>query len=274
MRGLSLIYIPVPGRYYLVMTQSDYILQFLRSPTWRAHTIRTAEEAYIDLLACPESDRPTTAIALAERWHLSRPTASKLISEMQKKDFIDSQNHLITDVKTFDIDVKEFDTDVKSFDTPPSRVNEDNINALSDDKAEREKGVRVREAEGENPPKNRSKAFRRPTPDEVQTYLQQLGETSFDGHEFCDYYEQCGWVIGRDRKPMKDWRAAVRTWRRNRSKQSNNLNNLSNPNNAPVHHFHPSTREAERQQRAQAFAQHISNLMADPTGELTPDLDF
>lgn len=254
----------------------NFILHFLRSPTWRGHTIHSAEEAYIDLLACPESERPTTAIALAERWHLSRPTTSKLIAEMQKKNFIDSQNHLITDVKTFDTDVKEFDTDVKSFDILPSRVNEDNINALSDDKAEREKGVRMREANPKNQSKTSSKAFRRPNPEEVQTYLQQLGETSFDGHEFCDYYDQCGWVIGRDRKPMKDWRAAVRTWRRNRSKQSNPLNPLNSSPHAQstTPHYHPSSREAERQQRAQAFAQHISNLMADPNGELTPDLDF
>ena len=248
-------------------TMQNFILQFLRSPTWQTHKIASTYEALFDMLATPPDTLPNTVEAFSKRWKVHRDTARKFLNEAL-------QMVQVSNVEEFRQMLKKIGTDAENFRHSSSRVNEDNINALSDDKAEREEGVRVREAEGENPPKNRSKAFRRPTPDEVQTYLQQLGETSFDGHEFCDYYEQCGWVIGRDRKPMKDWRAAVRTWRRNRSKQSNNLNNLSNPNNAPVHHFHPSTREAVRQQRAQAFAQHISNLMADPTGELTPDLDF
>lgn len=244
----------------------NLILQFLRSPTWRGHTIHSAEEAYIDLLACPESERPTNKTAFAERWHVTRKTAAKFIDFMRQNGLMATESYVLTTESTV------LTTESRVL-TLPSRVNEDNINALSDDKAEREKGVRMREAESETPPKTRSKVFRRPSPEEVQTFLTDIGEHRFDGHEFCDYYDQCGWVIGRDRKPMKDWRAAVRTWRRNRNKQSTPLN--SSPHaQTTTPHYHPSSREAERQQRAQAFAQHISNLMADPTGELTHDLDF
>ena len=242
----------------------NLILQFLRSPTWQTHKIASTYEALFDMLATPPDTLPNTVEAFSKRWKVHRDTARKFLNEAL-------QMVQVSNVEEFRQMQKKIGTDAENFRHSSSRVNEDNINALSDDKAEREKGVRMREAKPKNQSKTNRKVFRRPSPEEVQTFLTDIGEHRFDGHEFCDYYEQCGWVIGRDRKPMKDWRAAVRTWQRNRNKQ---LNIPNNQNNAPTPNYHPSSREAERQQRAQAFAQHISNLMADPTGELTPDLDF
>ena len=34
---------------------------------------------------------------------------------------------------------------------------------------------------------------------------------TLDGHRFCDHYTAKGWVVGKS--PMKNWQAAVRTWR-------------------------------------------------------------
>ncbi len=34
---------------------------------------------------------------------------------------------------------------------------------------------------------------------------------ALDGHRFCDHYATKGWFVGKS--PMRDWRAAVRTWR-------------------------------------------------------------
>ena len=50
----------------------------------------------------------------------------------------------------------------------------------------------------------------RPTPQEVQAYALTIG-FKLNGDWFCDYYESKGWLVGRT--PMKDWRAAVRTWK-------------------------------------------------------------
>jgi hypothetical protein len=55
--------------------------------------------------------------------------------------------------------------------------------------------------------------FSRPKPNEVEEYAQQIG-FSLDGNHFCDYYEARGWQLNTG--PMKDWKAAVRTWKRNR----------------------------------------------------------
>jgi hypothetical protein len=63
------------------------------------------------------------------------------------------------------------------------------------------------------------KRFVKPTPDEVQAYCDDRGN-GINGQSFCDFYESKGWKVGSS--PMKDWRAAVRTWeQRNGFKPSN-----------------------------------------------------
>lgn len=59
----------------------------------------------------------------------------------------------------------------------------------------------------------KTKRFTPPTPTEVAQYAKDIGFTDLDSHSFCDFYEAKGWVVGKS--PMKDWKAAVRTWRKN-----------------------------------------------------------
>lgn len=60
---------------------------------------------------------------------------------------------------------------------------------------------------------HKSKGFTAPEPAEVEEYAKTL-DFKLDGSEFCDYYESVGWMVGR--KPMKSWKAAVRTWKARR----------------------------------------------------------
>ena len=53
------------------------------------------------------------------------------------------------------------------------------------------------------------KAFRKPTVEEVAAYCTER-KNGVDPQQFIDFYESKGWVVGKS--PMKDWRAAVRTW--------------------------------------------------------------
>lgn len=57
--------------------------------------------------------------------------------------------------------------------------------------------------------------MKKPSLDEVGEYCDQR-RNGINAAHFLDYYDACGWMVGR--KPMKDWRAAVRTWE-NRRKQ-------------------------------------------------------
>lgn len=71
-----------------------------------------------------------------------------------------------------------------------------------------------KESKADKPP-TRSR-FVPPTEEDVQAYIDQQGYTGIDAAAFVDYYAANGWVQGKG-KPIKDWRAAVRTWARRES---------------------------------------------------------
>jgi hypothetical protein len=58
-----------------------------------------------------------------------------------------------------------------------------------------------------------SRAFVKPTVQEVEAYVAERGSGIDAGH-WVDHYESNGWKVGKN--SMKDWRAAVRTWERNK----------------------------------------------------------
>jgi hypothetical protein len=65
---------------------------------------------------------------------------------------------------------------------------------------------------GDCPPKGGrppEKRFVKPTADEVRAYCAERGNR-VDAQAFVDFYEAKGWKVGSS--PMKDWKAAVRTW--------------------------------------------------------------
>lgn len=55
----------------------------------------------------------------------------------------------------------------------------------------------------------KAKRFNRPTVQEVADYCRERGN-QVDAQRFVDYYTANGWRVGKN--PMKDWKAAVRTW--------------------------------------------------------------
>lgn len=56
-------------------------------------------------------------------------------------------------------------------------------------------------------PKN--KRFVKPTIKQIDEYIKEK-DMHFDAERFFDYYESKGWMVGKS--PMKDWKAACRTW--------------------------------------------------------------
>ena len=57
-----------------------------------------------------------------------------------------------------------------------------------------------------------NKKFVKPTPKEVNDYAKEI-DFKLDGDYFCDWNEARGWLVSKN--PMKDWKAAIRTWKRN-----------------------------------------------------------
>ena len=54
-----------------------------------------------------------------------------------------------------------------------------------------------------------TKRFKKPTVSEISAYCSERKNT-VNAQRFFDYYESKGWKVGNS--PMKDWKAAVRTW--------------------------------------------------------------
>ena len=63
--------------------------------------------------------------------------------------------------------------------------------------------------------------FEKPTLLELKTYMTEIGMADVSEKWF-DYYESNGWLVGKNK--MKNWRAAVRTWKNN-----NLSNNVTTP---------------------------------------------
>lgn len=61
------------------------------------------------------------------------------------------------------------------------------------------------------------KRFVRPTLDEVKQYCVER-HNSVDAQRFMDFYTSKGWLVGN--QPMKDWKAAIRTWEQRENNSS------------------------------------------------------
>ena len=65
---------------------------------------------------------------------------------------------------------------------------------------------------------NKVNKFTPPTSTQVQEYMDEIGGCNFDADYFVDYNESRGWMVGKNK--MKDWKAAVRNWKRNQKEKS------------------------------------------------------
>ncbi|MBR1773916.1 MAG: hypothetical protein IJ759_00150 [Bacteroidales bacterium] len=73
--------------------------------------------------------------------------------------------------------------------------------------------------------KKERKVFIKPTIQEIADYCKER-QNNISAEIFFDFYESKGWMIGKN--PMKDWRAAVRTWERTQHRNKNDTNHANN----------------------------------------------
>lgn len=72
--------------------------------------------------------------------------------------------------------------------------------------------------EFKNAKNNTNTRFVKPSVEEINAYCSER-KNGIDGQDFFDHYETVGWVYGKDKKPIKNWQAAVRTWEKIRHKK-------------------------------------------------------
>ena len=77
------------------------------------------------------------------------------------------------------------------------------------------------ELESESKPKEKggqaAKRFTPPTVEEVEAYIRER-KSNVNARRFVDFYASKRWMVGKN--PMKDWRAAIRTWEQRDGAQS------------------------------------------------------
>ena len=102
--------------------------------------------------------------------------------------------------------------------------------------------------------------FVKPTLEEVKNYYLEKKQVNAEqkAQRFVDYYESVGWKVGKN--PMKDWKAAVRTWI-----SKDNQNNFSS-NQGFSHANHQPTFAPTQQQSS--HENYSNNLMAELEREL------
>ena len=76
-----------------------------------------------------------------------------------------------------------------------------------------------------------SKKFKKPTIDEVRAYCLERNN-KVDPEQFVDFYTSKGWKVGKE--PMKDWKAAVRTWEKRDERKALQSSPPAKVNKAPV----------------------------------------
>ena len=84
-----------------------------------------------------------------------------------------------------------------------------------------------KEIKKDNKDKNNNKPLKRfvpPTLEEVEQYCFERGN-HVSASRFVDYYDSVGWSVGKG-KPMKDWKAAVRTWERDERTERDYQNDM------------------------------------------------
>lgn len=74
-------------------------------------------------------------------------------------------------------------------------------------------------------PTNKRKVFKPPTVEEVFNYCNERCN-NVDAQSFVDHYTANGWVQGKG-KPIKCWKACVRTWEKSDKPKQNNVLNES-----------------------------------------------
>lgn len=83
-----------------------------------------------------------------------------------------------------------------------------------------EREVEKEEEKTPLPPRGgKQNGFSKPTVEEVVAYCLER-KNGIDARAWWDAYQRCGWVVGKNKSPMRDWRAAVRTWEHHRTRNT------------------------------------------------------
>ena len=121
-------------------------------------------------------------------------------------------------------------------------ISSENADISKQSKREKSKVKESKVIEGASAPRTR---FTPPSVDEVKAYCEERNN-AIDPQRFVDYYTANGWVQGKG-KPIKDWKACVRTWeQRNKSSKSEEAEPANSEYEQMVQSYVPSYKKKKR----------------------------
>ena len=133
---------------------------------------------------------------LAKKCKCSRHKVITSLSKLVERGLVAKTDRTINGIKFCEYRVSPMGTgctpQVQGGCTPEVHNNIDNINI-----------------DNNSPYKKSSSHFQKPSLEDVRAYCISRSN-KVDPEQFFNFYESKGWIIGKS--PMKDWRAAVRTW--------------------------------------------------------------
>lgn len=104
-------------------------------------------------------------------------------------------------------------TELDTLAIPMPRVSAQETETETETEQEQDTETETKPPKAPAPAPPKSKTFQKPTVEEVRAYCLERNK-GIDPQQFCDHYDSNGWRVG-GKAPMKDWKAAVRTWEKN-----------------------------------------------------------
>ena len=147
----------------------------------------------------PETDNVITKIAF-------EPIKQQLKRDLVRYEKIRERNSLSARMRWDANACERIPNDAKNADN--DNDNDNDINIVLDEKPKK------------------PKRFIKPVVDDVRKYMSELNMADLS-QRFVDYYESNGWRVGRN--AMKDWKAAVRTWKQQNNEKTKTTESFYKP---------------------------------------------
>ena len=164
---------------------------------------------------------------LADKWGWGKDKVAKTLADFEAERRIDIlKDSLISVISIVNYDLYQGGTDTTNpidadttADNNKDADKDTNKDGIKNSKEGKEYKEGKKEKKTSNDVKENVKRFVPPTVDEVRAFCEEKGY-AVDAEYFVNYYEQGGWVYGKNRIPMKSWKAAVSQWAsRDKNKQ-------------------------------------------------------
>ena len=172
-----------------------------------------------EVVIVPRGSFMTSIVKLANRWGWSRCKAMRYLELLESEQMLNTKRTpkgtLVTIVKYEDYQIGEVADDTAvdtTLDTSNDTTNDTPLDTADDTTVDTQ-NKNIKNIKNDKNVKNNMGRFTPPDVVEVQAYCCERGN-NVDAQAFVDFYSSKGWMVGKNK--MKDWKAAVRTWERNR----------------------------------------------------------